>query len=821
MASPFKHFRKHQKAMLAVIGILCMIGFTVGPSTLDWLDTRSAAQDPIVATANGEKIRQTDIGHMVQARYLANRFVLGSLQLAYGDQQLMFMRLQFGEALEQYFGPTTEESVVQTRLLAEEADRIGLVVSDDTVNEFLRTLTQDKVPREGFKSLVKELNTTQAHVFSALRAELAAQRLREMSLPSGEATPAQRWDYYRRLKQRAVVEVAPVAVAEFIDEVSDPDEAELTQFFDEHKEQEPQPTSPTPGFKIPQQAAFQYFVAEYSKFYDEAAVTPAEIEKHYEANKDSKYLYSAFDFPEPKKPAAKEPADEKPADEKPADEKPADEKPADEKPAEEKPADEVPAGEEPDSEKPAAEKPAEKPAANEQSSAPAEASRIALAALAQGGSSTVAGLLQSAVLADEPGGDAKAPSDDAAQDKPEKPAAENADAGKAETDKPEADKPAADAPDADKPGAAESAGDNAAKQPAGKPADAVKKAAAGPPPLIGNDLVLIRDIRAGEKPKYAPLWKVEESIRKELAGQKAVERMNKAFAVIQAKMSRFNRNLDPDETHPKPPDLSSAAESQQLIERTTELQTALAFKTQHPDLADATPDQQSFTERAPRLIELGYGAMGLFRSVVVKDLAGNRYLVWKIDEKAAYVPELGDVRDEVVRSFKQIKARDLARKRAETLVEKARESKQPLAETLGAADGVSVTTTTAFSWLTRGAAANMFETQTPPKLSEVEGVQDAGADFMRKVFSLSVGETGEAMNEPQTICYVVRVVSLEPSREVLRNLFMTDAYSTYAAASLDDRRTTYDAWIKGIEREAHLEWKQPPDKPHAATPAEE
>jgi len=317
------------------------------------------------------------------------------------------------------------------------------------------------------------------------------------------------------------------------------------------------------------------------------------------------------------------------------------------------------------------------------------------------------------------------------------------------------------------------------------------------------------------------LWKVEGAIRKELAGQKAVERMNKAFGVIQAKMSRFNRNLDPDETNPKLPDLTSAAESQQLIERTTELQTALAFKEGHPALADATPDQQSLGERPLPMIDLGYGALTLYRNVIVKDLAGNRYLVWKIEEKDDYVPELNDVRDEVVLSWKQIQARELARKRAEALVEKAQESKKPLAETLGAGDGVSVTTTPAFSWLTRGAAAGMFESQTPPRLSEVEGLQHAGSEFMRKVFSLGVGETGEAMNEPQTICYVVRVVSLEPSREVLRNLFMVDAFSTYEAAAFDDRRGVYEAWIKGIEHEANLEWKKPPDKPRGQASAEE
>jgi hypothetical protein len=251
------------------------------------------------------------------------------------------------------------------------------------------------------------------------------------------------------------------------------------------------------------------------------------------------------------------------------------------------------------------------------------------------------------------------------------------------------------------------------------------------------------------------------------------------------------------------------------------LQTALAFKEDHPALAEATPDQQNFGERPLPMIELGYGAMTLYRNVIVKDLAGNRYLVWKIAEKDAYVPELNDVRDEVVKSWKLIHARELARKRAEALAEKARESKKPLAETLGAGDGVSVTTTPAFAWLTRGAAAGMFDSQTPPKLSEVEGVQDVGSEFMQKVFSLGVGETGEAMNEPQTICYVVRVVSLEPSREVLRSLFMTDPYSMYEMASLDDRRATYEAWIKGIEREANLEWKQPPDKPQSSAPTEE
>ncbi|HVW39404.1 MAG TPA: hypothetical protein VHB99_18935, partial [Pirellulales bacterium] len=527
--------------------------------------------------------------------------MVGCLQLAL-KEQFMFLRFQYGDALEQYFGPTTEESVVQTHLLAERARQIGLIVSDDAVNEFLRSLTQDKVPREGFKSLVKELNATQAQVFSALRTELAAQRLREMSLPGGETTPAQRWDYYRRMKQRAVVEAAPVSVAQFVEEVADPSQDELAKFFDEHKEQEPQQLSPTPGFKVPKQAAFQYFVAEYDKFYDESAVTQEEIEKYYEANKDLKYLYSAFDFPETEEPAAKEPEGKQ---------APSKAKHEGGKQEEGKPAGET--------------KKDEDAKADDQSSTLSAASNVAVAALGSRPSQAFAGLLQSALLADGDGDEEKTP---AAEDKSE--GAAKSDAG---AEKPAEEKPAAEA--------AEKSEDS--EKAKAEPSAAAKKPTADLAPPISNDLLLIRDIREGEKPKYAPLWKVEGDIRKTLAGEKAVERMNKAFGVIQAKMSRFNRNLDPDETNPKLPDLTSAAESQQLIERTTELQTALAFKEDHPALADATPDQQSLGERPLPLIDLGYGAMIPYRNVIVKDLAGNRYLVWKIEEKDAYVPELNDV----------------------------------------------------------------------------------------------------------------------------------------------------------------------------------
>lgn len=832
--------------MLAVIGILTMLAFTILPSVMDQMGSSMSSQDPVVATANGETVRQSDISQMVQSRYLANQFVQGCLVMAAGSEQMANFRSVYllQRTPGQFFGSTSEEEVMRIHLLAEEAERVGIVVSDEAVNKFLRDITEDKVPSAGYASLVKQLSTSQTQVFSALRTELAAERLASMSAPNTQATPAQRWDYYRRLKQRASLEVVPVRVAEFLDEVDDPSKDELQAFFNEHKEQEPNPLSPTPGFKMPKQAAFQYFVADYEKFYDESAVTQEEIEKHYEQYKDQRYLYSAFDSPEFDQPAAEEkpeggakdadekgksesskpdakpaknkgePAAEKPAAKQPAGKKPAEQQPAEEQAPESKPAQDKPATDKPGEQKPADEKPAtDKPATDaddkpdSQSSLPRQASQLVAAAALRGAS----GVLSTLVLADSEteAADEKSADKEPADDKASEPAKKQGDSEKSADSAKKSD-PVADA-EAGKPAAQEQA---AAQQPA------------GPPPPISDELLLPRDIRQGPTPKYAPLWRVEASIRKELAGQKAVEKMTEALDAIQAKMRRFSRNLGPGddlpdedgsaetgsaETKRSLPDFSKLAQERQLTEHTTGLLTALAFRDKHPALAEATPESSSMSERPRHFIEIAYNALPELQSAVVKDLAGNRYLAWKTDEKEAYVPELSDVRDEVVRSWKMIKARELAQKRAETLASEAKQADKSLREAFSDREELTVTTTPSFSWLTRG-AAGALDSQAPARLSEVEGVQDAGPDFMREAFSLAVGETGQAMNQPQTICYVMRVVTLEPSREVLRNTFMVDAYSGYAAASLEDRQEAMNAWIKGIENEAHLTWKRPPDE---------
>jgi hypothetical protein len=837
MASPFHVFRKHQRAMLVVVGILCMIGFSIA-GAIDYSDRSRTTEDPVIATAYGKSIHGSEVQQLLRRRSLAINFMAECLA---AGQNFPGLAQMYAQQVEQYFGPATEEAVVQTWVLGERARRMGVVISDAAINKYLRRVTRDKVKPQVFSDIVNRLGVGQPQVFDALRGELLARRLQDMALGGPRTTPAQRWDYYRRQKQRATVEVAALPVEKFIDEVPDAPTEELQAFFDAHKDREPDPESPTPGFKVPKKAAFQVVLAEFAKFYDESAVTDEEIQKQYDDFKDTRYLWDQYalegEDDEPEEPATE---DDKPAasNEKADDEKSPDEKAPDEKaPADDKSDD-------------SSAKPDEK----------SQSSRVSPGALVPKGRRSLAvgasprARMQSASSAAQRRQTAppttppplRGLSSRAPDNRGLAPTAKLRGRYAAETIQPGhrlgsapatanfslaaacnifvqpwsllAGLVAADEENiADKKDSAtetktpaEPPPEKAASEtkPSGeKPADlkkADKKAKSTKLPAIApqitDELVLPRDIRKGSHPKHAPLWKVEKTIRKELAREKANKKLDEALQVVREKMRKYSRRLGAEETESKMPDLDKVAEAQGLTEYETGLLSALDFREKHPDLAQARGDQSS-----AEFLVIAYISMPKFQSTTVQDIEANRYLVWKTEEEDAYVPEFADVRSKVLRAWKMTKARDLAIKKAKELAEKANKAAQPLKAVFADREGLTVAQTPAFSWLTRGTAN--ADNRAPLRLSAVEGVESPGADFMHEVFSLGVGSVGEAMNQPQTVAYVVRVVHLDPPRELLRNGFLADPFALYNEVAQDDMAEVAQAWLKGIEAESNLTWK--------------
>ena len=374
MASPFSIFRKHQRIMMAVLGVAAMVAFVfLGP--LEELLRQRGRPDQVVATSIYGKIRESDLAHMQYMRNLANRF----MQKAAVDAQL-----RIGDEV---FGDTSDQSLVQTMLLANKAKQLGVIIGDQFITDWLRKNLQDRVTSKQYEGIVTSLQTSRPQVYDALRTELLAYQMVEMFLPgirggqspsqewaifmSYNTTPAQRWEFFRRLKRQAKVEAMAVSVADFVGEIADPSDGTVERFYDDHKEAEPRPGSPEPGFKIPQKVKIDYFQADKKNFLDPASVSEQEIKDYYEQNKGSLYLFDMWSRfapqekplePPPDKPLVPDqPATEKPDQVPPAEKGDSPAEPNDNKPDAAPPAtppkSEVPKSEVPESEAPESETP--------------------------------------------------------------------------------------------------------------------------------------------------------------------------------------------------------------------------------------------------------------------------------------------------------------------------------------------------------------------------------------------------------------------------------------------------------------------------------
>jgi len=258
MVSPIKTFRKHRKLMLAILTLMAMLSFVFLPAVLEILSLRRGPRDKVVVTTKkyGD-LTESQIGSLLRdrGRWIAFLRELRQLTRANGGRD-------FGEPSL----PESEEAVVETWLLSRKAREMGITISNPAINRLLSDLTDGRVDDGKIKAMLKTLRLSQSSLFEIVRNELSALRLRQMlTMDLTGATPAGRWDYFRRLNRRARIEALPIDAEKLIARVPDPTEEEekgVKALFEEFKDKRPDPNSPDPGFREPHRIALEYFKAE-------------------------------------------------------------------------------------------------------------------------------------------------------------------------------------------------------------------------------------------------------------------------------------------------------------------------------------------------------------------------------------------------------------------------------------------------------------------------------------------------------------------------------------------------------------------------------
>jgi hypothetical protein len=719
MAGSFGVFRQYEKAALAGLAIMAMLAFFVLPPILQ-MGTGAGGSDPMAVSWNGGGLRESGLQRAVIMRKVMNQFLIETMAAAGQDPSRMRLA-------------DDEKDVVDTLLLAKEAEKNGIVVSNAAINQFLKEWTNDLVRPEQFGEIVSQIGgrigINQEDVFEALRTVLMARRM-EALLVGGVgfdgAPPGWRWDYYRRLEQGATIEAVPVVVEQFVDKLPEPAEPALRTFFETYKSDLPAARSADPGFRQPHRARYDYLVAKAGTFLEEEKkkVTDEQIRAFYEDRKAT--LFKA-------KPASEAATTDAPADAASGG------KP--DEPAA-PPADAAPA-----------EKPAEKPAGKD--GATTDRVRATAVAFRQPAAAAAAG---------------------------DKAAATETAPGASEA-KPAETKPAETKP----------ADDKAAETKDGEAKDAVAE--------------------------FQPLESVRDDIIDRLANEGVEKRIAAIFDAVKTDVAKYAESLalwevQGDGAGPAPvgPDVKKIAATQGLEGGTSDfVNPNQAFAAGGIGGSFEFAVSREFGVRQQRWIDMifGPGAQAL-QPVTSRDINGNRYLSWKTEDQPEFTPSFQSARDDVLRAWRIVEARPLARKAAEEIAAEVKAGKT-LEAVAAARGGLEVAKVGPFTWLTRGTAPF----GSAPELSQPDGLAMPGEELMRAVFDLEPGQTAVAFNEPKTVCYAIRLVSLEPDDARLKELFLASSSDPRRLSTVaeDDTRAVYERWMKSIQDRYAVSWKRDPRGP--------
>ena len=261
---------------------------------------------------------------------------------------------------------------------------------------------------------------------------------------------------------------------------------------------------------------------------------------------------------------------------------------------------------------------------------------------------------------------------------------------------------------------------------------------------------------------------MKDRIREQLARERAGVRVDEVFTAVAADLTRYAEDLalwqarrNAGVAPPRPPDLDAIAKTQGLEAVRSGLvaaDAAVAEDAVGGSFEFVADPGSRFGIRQQRWVEMIYGSGAMpLRPVTSRDVAGNRYLSWKTEDQPAFV-QAGP-----------------------------------------------------FTWLMPGSAA----AGVAPAVSQPDGLFMPGDDFMRAVFSLEPGETAVAFNEPRTVCYCIRLVSLDPPETTLRVRFLEskDDQSGPAMAAQMEFGAAFRGWIDGLDEKYGLDWKRQPRVP--------
>jgi hypothetical protein len=814
MASPFSVFRKNQKVMMAGVTILAIVAFVFlsGPAMRGLGGSGNDAA--VVRTTKFGNVSLSQLRLLRENRVIFNSFLASVRGILDANHQPLGNVSQVASVI----GLANDQQVFNKWLFAREAESMGITVDNDTLNNFLKIVTNNALGRKEMLNILKNIRqgVSEDTFLAIVREELLALRYRQLFHQlqgiqptdywvGATATPYERWAGFKRVNEKATVEFAVFSPKDFTKQVDPPASSTgtLKQFFDEHKETDPSPYSPDPAFHVPRRVNVEYLEADEDKY--RQLVTEDEISQRYQKD-PHRYDRDKENF---ESDAKVDKADQDAAEKAEAERKAE----AAKKTETEKKSDaqkQIDSGSKPNADKTeapktlSAPKPAEtptatKPAESKQPDSKPEPVKPAPAAKSSGSLMSVQrSPFRLVAYAEEKAADkttsAKVEKKDAASQPPTPPAG-----------KPAEEKKSIDAKKDE------------------------KKQDVKPAPSKNED---------PSKPSQPPIKPAEERLRDKIRGEIATEKLKENLDKLLALLTTYyNQKLEYEDSArkktdiPKPvaPDFAALAKEYHMTSGSTGLVSQI-------ELRDSELGKAFLLQQGNTVEQLMFGPTTLFKPDMAESLrtlptlGRSQYLFWKTDDQKAHVPKWEDpgVQAEVLAAWKLNEARKRATKRAEELKAEAKSNPGKSLMDLPSAKKKDFTLKTPppFTFLTQmyGGRLNVGDVIGLDKISDP---RTGNSPFMEKVFGLAANEADVATNSPKSEIYVVRVLEFSPFDELWAE-FIADAqdWSIVAlmrgpneqAAGLQrligtQQYETQQAWIDRLYVDAGVKWETNTSRP--------
>lgn len=837
MQSPFKILRRFQKVVLAFLALMAMIAFGVGDQLMKMVSMGRGGQGTVIMETNAGDLTQIGLRELTINRHLANTFMYKAA-LAVNPQIEMFVR--FAPGVAQHFGGQSPFEMEFTWLLQHEARRLGVVIEDKQIEEYIREPARRtpgidqfpgadrKLTQDQFKRILAEMQTSPDQIYDVLRNELELRTAQRLLAPASSLSPEQCWEFYRQLNTRQKIEVAALPVKDFAESIEAPTDAVLSRFFESYKTRFESSADGEyrPGFRQPPKVRLHSLQLTYldieQQVLKDQPVTDKEIEEYYEARKTlDRRLQEVETTP---------PTDDEPGETADGEKRP-------EPPA--VPTSDDPASGGSDSKGPAL--PEESNAAPKTEDTKSNEAETTPESPCGGPETATAD-----AATEEKTGEEKATEEKPADEKPaeEKPAGADAD----EKSAPAGDADVKKAEDGESPTAPAVPGEKGSES-AGKPAgDAAGGAETDSSAGAASPKAPVRELKF--KPLDADL---REIIRESIVHERTLARMKdvsgKAMEALRDASLKFAQQggfdlsrSDPKETgrlvERSREELEGVAKTYGLKFGDTNLLTARALselpgigKAQEPSASELEPGGVRTT------IDLAFESESLCHALEVESPASgagasrDQYIFWKVQHVPSHIPTFDEagVKDEVLAAWKLQQALPEVKKRADELAKLASNSKESMAAVLagqtvtGDAKSLALTVQESpeFSWFRESTAPDMSMRQAPIQLSNPVVVTAAGMRFMEYVFNeLAEGAVGVTFNDDASNCYVVKVVARRPAdREAFKSAPLFSPSSPVGSLAQRQQQLTFNGFVQQLEK-AYAVKRHTPD-PATGMPSDE